>query len=162
MLPFLASHCFDPKLQYKVKEAHTIFSRLGRLNISDDHENGSVTRNILEIYNNPKWNSTDYKYDGDISILSLDHEIIFSDSIQPICLPHFETIFTQTEGFVVGHGLDDSKKISETQKHIQIGTHEYSTCLVTDEGLKSVGALEMICAGEHGKIPCKGRKLILK
>lgn len=49
----------------------------------------------------PDWNSMAVSYDSDIAIVVLENNLVFSNKVQPVCLPKDNSIASMTDGYIV-------------------------------------------------------------
>lgn len=134
------------------------YALLGRHDLANNNESGSVGKYISEIFIHPEWNSMNISYDADIAVLKVNSEITFSNIIQPICLPRSNAKIFNVRGTVVGYGIsEESFDTNESKpKHIEIESVEHGVCLFREENLVKISSLRMFCGGEHLRTPCRG------
>lgn len=70
---------------------------LGLTNLNGTKEIGRLELSLAKITINPFWDSSSMAFNGDIAILSLSEDIIFSRNIRPICLPD-QSVLSITTG----------------------------------------------------------------
>lgn len=63
-----------------------------------------VTKMIVH----PDWNTTKENYDADIAIIVLSRNLVFSNKVQPACLPKDNSIESITSGYIVSPGIASS------------------------------------------------------
>jgi len=84
-----ASHCFYEKNADAITSMSKVLVQFGRNDLSDDQEEGFVTRSIIDLTLHEDWDpryGAD-RYDADIAIIRFNQTVRFSTRIQPICLP---------------------------------------------------------------------------
>jgi Trypsin len=80
---------------------------VGKHNLSVSDEPGSTAHSVWEIILHPDWNWNSFKFDADISILVLRDPVVFSEKVQPICLPQQSDDEVVGLGTVVGWGVSE-------------------------------------------------------
>lgn len=136
--------------------------KLGKSDLNDVDEVGSIEVAVSEFFIHPDWISKDdddTSYDADIALVLLMQTVTFSDVIQPICLPESSQIKAVGEGTVVGWGStslneNHSSILKKMKVPIVNGTH----CYTSTSELASYGSDRMFCAGykNEGKSVCAG------
>lgn len=93
---------------------------LGRFNLNDTSENGSVTSMVMEIRIHDEWSRHDASLHSDLAIVVMTDSVKFSDTIQPVSLP--EQSYNNPEqkykefngvGNVVGWGRSEFKELDD-------------------------------------------------
>lgn len=64
---------------------------------------------VKEFIVHPDWNSMTKSYDADIAIVVLENNLVFSNKVQPSCLPKDNSIALVTDGYIVSHEFFLSK-----------------------------------------------------
>lgn len=135
-----ASHCLHEKYKVQVPAANVIVF-LGRFDIEDENEVGSLEADISDILVHPDWNPFDVSFNADIAVLTLKHQIIFTSLIQPVCLPDVDQDAFNVQGTVVGYGItEDSISHVSRQRHVELFSVDHQTCLFGDPRLTSIGS----------------------
>lgn len=134
---------------------------LGRFNLSNPMEQGSVTSLVSEIVIHEEWNSTSWRYNADIAIIVLMESIAFSKTIQPICLPEKNYDYVNETGIVVGWGKSEHsglRNYDDTPSKVQIPAINDSYCLTKFPKLAQHADVGTFCGGYEykGKAPCFG------
>lgn len=96
-----AAHCVQMKYQKEKIAAKNLLVLLGHHNLTNDEEYGAVAAEVERIDIHPDWDPYKFKYDADIAVLELQHELAFTELIQPICLTDDPKILKADRGFVV-------------------------------------------------------------
>lgn len=96
-----AAHCIHPKNFERPFERRDIAAVLGHHNIDVAQEEGSITRLLSSVSIHPDWNPNEVKYDADVAVLVMNHEVEFSSFIQPVCITTEPEIQLFIDGFVV-------------------------------------------------------------
>lgn len=82
-----AAHCIQAKQSQKILTKDEVAVLLGKHDLKELVEDGSVTKFVSEIVVHPDWNYAATKYDADIAIIVLKTPVVFSQYIAPVCLP---------------------------------------------------------------------------
>ncbi|KAG5677123.1 hypothetical protein PVAND_006905 [Polypedilum vanderplanki] len=153
-----AAHCMQEKNSPKPVNKENIYAYVGIY----DLEKGNVdpvasVQEIKRISIHSNWNPEAKNYDSDIALLTLLNNVVFSQFIQPICLPEKSLIIGERKGNVVGYGKSESPELHEfIPRQTQIPTHSNDYCFFMEPTYAIVGSPSTFCAGEIGKNPCSG------
>lgn len=153
-----ASHCFKGKGSSSTLESTEAYAILGKFNLEDPDEPGAIRSEFSIIKLHDGWDTNANTYDGDVAIVVLKNQIIFTNFIQPACLPEPNTSAFEIEGTVVGYGISD-KTVGHYEmrpKHVEIESVTQEVCLFSHEVISRISSMRMFCAGKVGKNPCKG------
>jgi hypothetical protein len=93
-----------------------------------------------QIFVHRDWKFDSASYDADIAIVLLNNEIIFTQSIQPICLPRVNSNVYNVKGTVVGYGFAEGRILPDRQKHVVISSVEDRVCLYKVKNLVHIGS----------------------
>lgn len=74
---------------------------LGRHDLTEEFEDGSVYRTVKDMWIHPEWRILSDKYDADLAVLVLSEPVEFSQYVQPVCLPQDLSVNSKIEGTVV-------------------------------------------------------------
>lgn len=96
-----AAHCIQQKFVSGSFEAKDIEVSLGRHNLNETLESGAETRGLVSISVHPDWKQDNQKYDADLTVLTMDSTVDFTNFIQPVCLTEDLDIFNYEDGYVV-------------------------------------------------------------
>ncbi|XP_017022879.1 serine protease gd [Drosophila kikkawai] len=112
-----SAHCFRLfNMRYTSNE---VLVFLGRHNLKNWNEEGSLAAPVDGIYIHPDYNSQLSSYDADIAVIMLKDEVRFNTFIRPACLwsgsSKAEYIFGE-HGLVIGWSFDRSNA-SQAQQH---------------------------------------------
>ncbi|XP_070508851.1 prostasin-like [Chironomus tepperi] len=153
-----ASHCFKNKGNHDITKPDNVYSLLGIYDLTKSSESGVVKAQVSSIKLHSDWNSQTETYDADIAILRLTNAIIFTNYIQPACLPSPSMNVFEIDGTVVGYGLsDDTKGEHEMRpKYVKISSITQEDCLIGRDVIARISSKRMFCAGNVGKNPCRG------
>lgn len=147
----------------KLLDGSDFYSLLGRFDLSSSSESDYLRVDISydDIHVHPEYNeSANYRRShADVAILKVTEKILFSDYIQPVCLPASTMNVTNIFGVVVGYGVNDPYGPSQQRPtFVKLKSIENWKCLELDDSYHSVVSRKSFCAA-HEKfqsIPCKG------
>ena len=111
---------------------------------------------MQQIINHPSYTSVTGS-GWDFSLLKLDRDIVFSDTIQPVCMPTAGQTYAGTTAIASGYGRTGGNlPQATTLQHVELPVWSQSSCTgVWGSYIKS----SMICAGgssEGGEAVCSG------
>uniref|UniRef100_U5EDK9 Putative trypsin n=1 Tax=Corethrella appendiculata TaxID=1370023 RepID=U5EDK9_9DIPT len=111
---------------------------------------------VHEIIPHPEFNNSHYR--NDIALLILNHEIQFTDYIQPVCLWDLNDDGVNKIGSVIGWGFDGNSEISATLKETKMPIVNTFTCIHSVPGVFGKLVNENnYCAGfRNGTGVCNG------
>lgn len=149
---FKAAHCFNFDAPVR--------ALLGHANISDPNK-----REISNVIKHPDYkktvvylDGTQAKSDADIAVLILKEAVVFTDYIQPICLPGSSINTFSIDGSVAGYGITNitKKEASEVSKYVSMKTVDLQTCFASNSQQAAISvSLRSFCAKGDGA-PCHG------
>lgn len=91
----------------------------------------------------------------------LKHRVEFTEYIQPVCLPGPDEPVFRIKGLVVGYGKSESSALHENiPRKVEISSYTNDDCFFSDYQFARFGSPRTFCAGERGKTPCQGRKMV--
>lgn len=161
MTQILAAHCMYIHGSKVTK--HGIKALYGGLDVSNLTDRIWIHQNISEIFMHPGYISEPLRkantrgFDNDIAILETVDEFKFSNVVGKVCLPSFGTSVFNVEGNVVGYGLiESSLKPEKIPKLIKIPSVDQVSCFLHDIEYVKIASETTFCAGDPGKIPCRG------
>lgn len=123
------------------------------------NETGSLTSSVEEIILHPDWNISNSRFDADIAIIILRDPVVFTDFIQPICLPRRKRLLSGHKGTIVGWGkAESSSDYEDTPKKLEIPIINSDYCYTTFPLLAEYGSTRAFCGGyvNENKAPCHG------
>lgn len=151
-----AAHCIvDRNNQNDYKNYFTL---LGRHNLTDDSERNFINQTILDIFAHPDYDSSAraFKSRNDIAIFKMSQSIEFTDFIQPICLPQMNEVIPKFEGFIVGHGWNENKRIESVAKQAKMKYKNFTKCIFEHPD-NHKGVYEFsFCASNETAMTCNG------
>ncbi|KAF8355959.1 hypothetical protein PRIPAC_97582 [Pristionchus pacificus] len=142
-----AAHCFQSQLNGEIFDKSPQI-RAGVVNIKE--LDGSKLFDVLKFYTHEEFENKTYK--NDIALLQLEHPIVYSNTISPICLANKDqNITVHQEAWIAG--FDDTT--DEVTQHISSILRETSIRLSLHSKCKerwdnNGNADHLICAGSHG------------
>lgn len=151
-----AAHCVHTKK--KRFRADELWIVLGRENIQSWSNDGAQIIQAEAVHIHP-----DFKFttaDGDIAIIALAEDAIFSTLIRPACLwseeANIDLIINQL-GVVVGWGKDESGKTTSEPRETYFPVVSGEECLRSNVGFYEITSSRTFCAGYKNKTgPCNG------
>jgi secreted trypsin-like serine protease len=154
---FTAAHCIQNKMAMQPKAIDSFYAFIGKYDLKAD-ESGATRGTFSSIRIHPDWNHDAERYDADIALLVLNHQIRFGTFIQPACLPTPTTNVFNIRGTIVGYGLSEiSNTTNENRpKFVEIPSVDLMECLWNSHTFQVAGSNRTFCAGERGKRACKG------
>jgi secreted trypsin-like serine protease len=131
---------------------------LGRFDITDDSEPNWYNRTILVVHIHPhhRKNATEFKSKADIAILRMASPVEFSSFIQPVCVPDHDTVTTDIEGYVVGHGKSDDWMTEDIAKKSKLTAISAIDCITTHKDHNKGVSRDSFCASSLNSAPCFG------
>ncbi|XP_073828322.1 gastrulation-defective isoform X2 [Musca autumnalis] len=149
-----AAHCFQ--LFKKRYTANEVLVFLGRHNLKNWNEEGSLAAPVDDIFIHPDYNQHLSSYDADIAVVVLKNEVRYNTFIRPACMWTGTTAIEYIEGepgIVVGWGLgsfNTSKQMSTTStvpKIISTPVVSNEVCFAANPKYKSLTSNRTFCAG---------------
>ncbi|KAG5669166.1 hypothetical protein PVAND_017061 [Polypedilum vanderplanki] len=131
---------------------------LGAIEYEKLDEPGSLKVGVEKISNHPFVRKVlPSLYVHQISILTLDQDVIFTQFIRPVCLWPFKSDLSEIvgkEAYAVGYGRDETGKDSLIRKHVRLTIQENCDNFFERE-LKFQNETELFCAkGNENEGPC--------
>lgn len=124
---------------------------LGTHNLTATTENGIIQANVTEIYINPDWDPYDDRYDADLAILALNHNIIFTALIRPVCMPSdsvkIDGATIDISGTIVGWGFTKNNIINEMPRQALVTALNDSYCYSIDNFMALYTSNRTFCGG---------------
>jgi len=116
-------------------------------------EYGEQIVGVSEYRNHPRYNNYNKKFDYDFSLLQLDRNIVFSQTIFSACLPNPSKNYENTPVIAAGWGIDETGNIPDILQQVDLRTMSNRQC--SSILLKRV-TKNMICANGYYKGICHG------
>ncbi|XP_076749394.1 serine protease gd [Xylocopa sonorina] len=153
-----AAHC----CQYKSMNLPVValLVSVGRYQLRDWKENGSVTREVRQYKFHPDYISGETA-DSDLAILTLREEVEFSELIRPICLwkgsANLKNVIGKI-GYVVGWGRDElGNPYVMEPRQTKSPIVQQNVCISSHPKFAAVSSNRTFCAGyRDGSGPCNG------
>jgi len=143
-----AAHCISSRNTYRVY--------LGKHNLKDNNEAGSIALSPEKIVVHPQWDS--YRIRNDIALIKLAMPVTFSDSIMAACMPDAGYVMPhKTTCYVTGWGrLWTGGPIADILQQALLPVVSHANCSKSD-WWGSLVTNNMICAGGDGQLAsCNG------
>ncbi|KAM7348834.1 gastrulation-defective [Cochliomyia hominivorax] len=149
-----AAHCFQ--LFKKRYTANEVLVFLGRHNLKNWNEEGSLAAPVDDIFIHPDYNQHLNSYDADIAIVILKNEVRFNTFIRPACIWSGSTKKQYIEGehgIVVGWslgGLNATKQTSSAStvpKIVSAPIVSDDVCFQSNPKYRSLSSNRTFCAG---------------
>ncbi|XP_031563420.1 uncharacterized protein LOC116298966 isoform X2 [Actinia tenebrosa] len=141
-----AAHCVHAKLLFP----SNIKIRLGKhVRTRTERNEQSMNADMIKIH--PNYNAMDRTYDSDIALVRTSKKVIFTDYIQPICLPtkeqDFQLMRVNTSGVISGWG---SRKVfrDSARRLYEAGVPIVSTSACKASHPAYIITPNMFCAGQ--------------
>lgn len=150
-----AAHCIQQKFSPKKLSPDNLTVRLGAHNITAKSELGMVERNVTAIHVHPQWDVYENEYDSDIAILVLNDKVMFTNFIQPVCMPG-DVALDGVVGPIVGWGITNNGTIAVTPQYTVTKILNASYCYKKDPPIISFSSSNTFCGGEGDGTPNKG------
>ncbi|XP_041566648.1 serine protease gd isoform X2 [Drosophila elegans] len=161
-----SAHCF--KLFNKRYSSNEVLVFLGRHNLKNWNEEGSLAAPVDGLYIHPDFNSQLSSYDADIAVIMLKDEVRFNTFIRPACLwsgsSKAEYIVGE-HGIVIGWSFDRSNRTQDqkpsaamgkktakdtsTPKVVRAPVVGNSECFRANAHFRSLSSNRTFCAGIH-------------
>lgn len=157
-----AAHCFQDKGQPKKTEPHEVTTIVGKHNLNEFDEEGSVDHDVLDVFLHNDWKyENDYNYDADISIILLENKVDLSkpEYVNTVCLPPPSENEPTGSGIVVGWGISkDKEDHAMTPSELNFPIISQSQCFDDKAELEFASSNRTFCAGflNQDKAVCKG------
>ncbi|CAG9812281.1 unnamed protein product [Chironomus riparius] len=150
-----AAHCLKGKFGSHEFEASDIIVALGVHDLKKSFESGRTNIAVKYVYAHPDWNSNIASFEADIAVLELEHEIQFTNFIQPICLAH-SGLNSVATGFVAGFGKSEAGHVENIARTVTVPIHDSKVCAESKDHESILGA-RSICGGSADGIGvCEG------
>ncbi|CAO1440624.1 unnamed protein product, partial [Diamesa serratosioi] len=153
-----AAHCIQNKLQKVPRAPNEIVIYLGKYNLDDSVERGSIPVYPSDIRIHPDWNYLTDRYDADIAVIVIENPVQLSQFIFPACLWYENEEPTVKEGTIVGWGKTDlGLNIYESiPRQVKLKLVINNDCILGDPKFATISSNRTFCAGGDGGGPCTG------
>ncbi|XP_063032898.1 chymotrypsin-C-like [Melospiza melodia melodia] len=145
-----AAHCISSSKTYRVV--------LGKQNLSEDDEPGSVAVAVEKTIVHEKWNSILITCSNDIALVKLAEEVQETDTVRAACLPAAGKILSNNYPcYVTGWGrVRTNGPLADALQQALLPVVDYETCSKWDWWGSTVKKT-MVCAGGDGIVSgCNG------
>lgn len=154
-----AAHCF--RTDENTRKAHEVGVKLGRFNILEWSEEGSISTAVESLYIHADYMKKELSFDADVAVIITKTRIEYNEYIRPICLWEGSDSVTEIqglEGTVVGWGRDGNGNIATPEpKQINLPIVSEAECLRSSDAFRYLTSNRTICAGARGgRGPCNG------
>lgn len=154
-----AAHCIQNKRQEAPTPTNNFVLKIGKYNLTDRFERGSVLAYPHDIKIHHDWKSYTPNFDADIAVIILDTKVPINSYITPICLwDKNKEEPNRKVATVVGWGkagLSDKHEELPRQLNVTIKTDEQ--CFRGNERLALISSANTFCAGrDNFSGPCHG------
>lgn len=161
----LAAHCFWSKGSFA--PSHDIKNTYVAAGQHDLRyfENSAQKRKLLEVKIHPDWKFNAENFDADIALATMQYPVSFTRTVQPICLPNYNSVFIHPLGTVVGWGKSETSTAAtgdheSVPKQIQVRAVTNEECFLSYVEFAKISSPRTFCAGWPGQNigPCHGKK----
>lgn len=157
----LAAHCFQPKGQLEKLSPQEFLCRIGRFDLADPNENGTIDSLVWDVVSNPTWNFNDERYISDIAIVVLQDKIVYTKTYYSVHLPPQNYEVVTGNGTIAGWGKSES---SENGRHddkpstLEIPVVNITHCMMKSPSLGRHLSYSIFCGGYNKELkgPCTG------
>lgn len=153
-----AAHCIQNKDQKIPRAPNEIVIYLGKYNLDEEFERGSIPVYPSDIRIHPDWKYYTSRYDADIAIIIIDTPVQQSQYIFPACLWNENEEPSNNKGIVVGWGKTDIglNQYESKPRQVQIKMVKNDDCIYTDPKFATISSNRTFCAGGDAAGPCTG------
>lgn len=155
-----AAHCFQTS-EHRYRSPDEVLLSLGRHDVTNWTEYGSVLSEITQIFIHPDYRMTnEISVDADIAVVWLKNSMELGEFIRPICLSlsSDNVMDDGSEGVVVGWGSDGHEQmVTQTPRSISLPIVSNADCLRSSSTFQGITSNRTFCAGrKDGYGPCHG------
>ena len=136
-------------------KASDIIVALGVHDLKKSFESGRTNVAVKHVFLHPDWNSNIASFEADIAVLELEHEIQFTNFIQPICLAHPD-LNSVTTGFVAGFGKSEEGHVVNIARTVTVPIHDNKVCAESKDHETILGARSFCGGSADGVGVCEG------
>lgn len=161
---FKAAHCIQNKDMTTARHPNEIVVKIGKFDLSETHERGSVISYPSGIFVHPDWKFWTKDFDSDIALIVLENKVPISDAIFPICL--WDRTTTDPEpirGTVIGWGKSEGSAAHENKpRQLELSIRTNEECFLKNPRFAAISSKNTFCAGGVNKLsgPCQGKFVI--
>lgn len=121
-----------------------------------NNQDGQIKIAVEKVINHKDYNEA--TTDSDYSLLILKEDVVFSDTIKPVCLPEASEKYENIKAIVTGWGtMSSGGKLSSKLQEVTVNTMSNLVCGGSSTAYASWEITDnMICASASGKDSCQG------
>jgi hypothetical protein len=122
-------------------------------------ESTSQKRKLSKVKIHPDWKYSSENFDADIALITMEYKIYFTRSVQPICLPNFNSVLIHPTGTVVGWGRSEKADHENLPKQVEVRAVTNEKCFLEYIEFAKISSARTYCAGWPGQNvgPCHGK-----
>ena len=105
----ILAHCIQDKGKSTIRGTRDAAVFIGKHNLDDFFEGGSMTIGVERFIVHPEWKPFDVSYDADIAIIVMDSPVEYNQYIRPICLGN--EVYRQYGSVAGNYSLHKSRSI---------------------------------------------------
>ena len=153
-----AAHCIQNKFEKVPRAPNEIVIFLGKYDLNDAVERGSVPVYPSDIQIHPDWSIYTDRYDADIAIIIIENPVPLSQHIFPACLWNEIEEPSEEHGYIVGWGKTEtgSNAFSSKPRQVKVKMVVNEVCLLDNPKFATISSNRTFCAGGQGAGPCTG------
>ncbi|CRK96378.1 CLUMA_CG009795, isoform A [Clunio marinus] len=158
-----AAHCFWSKGNFAPShDATNSYIAAGKYDLRY-FENTEQKRKLVEVVIHPDWKYNTENFDADIAVATMEYPVQFTTTVQPICLPNFNSVLIHPMGTVVGWGKSETSGPSQNDhesipKQVGVRAVTNEECFLHYIEFAKISSPRTFCAGWPGQNvgPCHG------
>jgi hypothetical protein len=145
------------------RHPNQIVVKIGKYDLTQDFERGSVVSYPSDIIVHPNWKYWTTDFDADIALIILEYKVQVSDSIFPICLTENVKGDLKESGVVVGWGKSArGANLSNKPRELEVTFRTNEECFLKNPRFAAISSKNTFCAGkDEFSGPCQGDKVKL-
>lgn len=153
-----AAHCIQSKHQKIPRAPNEIVIYLGKYDLNETVERGSVPVYPSDIKIHPDWNQYTDRYDADIAIVVIENPVQLTQFIFPACLWNEIQEPSEQHGYIVGWGKSEigTQQFESKPRQVKVKMIENEVCLLDNPKFATISSNRTFCAGGEGAGPCTG------
>lgn len=118
----------------------------------------------MKVKVHPDWKFSTENFDADIALVTMEYPIYYTTSVQPICLPNYNSVLIHPFGTVVGWGRSENSGPDKTDhenlpKQVDVRAVTNEECFLHYIEFAKISSPRTFCAGWPGQNvgPCHGK-----
>lgn len=153
-----AAHCIQEKGDSRIRHPQEIVLKLGRFDLSQKYEKGSIISFVSDIFIHPNWKNWTKNYDSDIAVMILEEKVQITDTVIPICLWE-KSDERKANGIIVGWGKSEGPADHENKpRELELSILSNENCYQKYSFFALIGSTNTFCAGsDENSGPCRGK-----